>query len=424
MTVPEKRLLHAAYVAPMTAPLLRDAGVVIRNGTIIDVGNTATVRARHPDAGVEDLGNVVLMPGLVNAHTHLELSDCIPLQTLGGATFTDWILQIRPRLRVGERTIEDAAVAGIAQGVRQCVRFGVTTVGDISQQHHVTRPLLRDGPLRVVSYGEALGLGGARPRFERHVGTATDTSLASDRLRIGLSPHAPYTVDLPGYRQCLDLARSLGLPLATHLAETLDEETFLTAQTGPFRAVWEQLGSWADGVETHPGRPISFAHSIGLLNHPTLLAHVNYCDDSELALLARGRASVVYCPRTHAYFGHPPHRWREMLAVGINVALGTDSCASSPDLNILDDLRLVHRIAPDIPMDALWKMVTVNGAKAVEMDDTIGGLKVDRAADLVSFQVHSDDPLTEIAENEVLPHTVWIDGRRYSAYEMSSREER
>src|SRR6185295_5433024 len=95
---------------------------------------------------------------------------------------------------------------------------------------------------------------------------------------------------------------------------------------------------------------------------------VNYCDDAELDLLAAGKASVVYCPRTHAYFSHPPHRWREMLARGINVAIGTDSCASSPDLNLLDDLRLVRKIAPDFPAESLWALATRNPARAVQLD--------------------------------------------------------
>src|SRR5262249_49621367 len=152
------------------------------------------------------------------------------------------------------------------------------------------------------------------------------------------------------------------MPLATHLAETPDEHAFLKSKTGAFRDVWETLGKWSDEVETHQGPPIAMARDIGLLDFPTLLAHVNYCHDDEMAMLARGRASVVYCPRTHAFFDHPPHRWREMLARGINVAVGTDSCASSPDLNIVDDLRLLHKIAPEVPAFDLWEMAATRAA--------------------------------------------------------------
>jgi cytosine/adenosine deaminase-related metal-dependent hydrolase len=148
-----------------------------------------------------------------------------------------------------------------------------------------------------------------------------------------------------------------------------------------------------------------------LLAYPTLLAHVNYCDDSEMQLLARGKASVVYCPRTHQYFNHPPHRWREMLAAGINVAVGTDSCASSPDLNLLDDLRLLHEIAPDAPPTTLFEIATIRGARAVQMQEEIGSITVGKRADLLAFQVKSSDPLREILESHgMIPQRVWTDG--------------
>ena len=155
-------------------------------------------------------------------------------------------------------------------------------------------------------------------------------------------------------------------------------------------------------IATFEGGPIRFAQSLGLLDYePTLLAHVNYCDDAEMELLARGRASVVYCPRTHAYFGHPPHRWRAMLARGVNVAVGTDSTASSPDLNLVDDLRLLHRIAPEHPAEDLWRMATSRAAKALGCHD-VGSLSPGGLADVVAFHAGSDDPLREILEEERL----------------------
>lgn len=408
----EKQLFLAPFVATMAGPVLRDAGVVHAAGRVVAVGDAKRLRHDHPDAPVRDLGDVVLMPGLVNPHAHLELSACGPADAGHAGSFTDWILALRPRLLQGGRTLEEATAEGVRVGVAQCLKFGVTTVGDISQRPLITRPMLTDGPLRVVSYGEALGLALARPRFEGQVITATDRAFASDRLRVGLSPHAPYTVDRRGYEQCVAIARDQNMPLATHLAETPDEAEFLTNHTGPFRKVWDQLGTWAEPVDTFGGPPIAMAAATGLLGYPTLLAHVNYCDDAELALLAAGRAGVVYCPRTHAYFRHPPHRWREMLAAGINVAIGTDSCASSPDLNLVDDLRLLHRLAPAVPVETLWKLATVNAAKAISIEGVVGVIASYAFADLVTFAVRTTDPLLEILRGDQLPSNVWIDGRQ------------
>jgi cytosine/adenosine deaminase-related metal-dependent hydrolase len=151
---------------------------------------------------------------------------------------------------------------------------------------------------------------------------------------------------------------------------------------------------------------------LGLLDYPTLLAHVNYCDDDELAILAKGQASVVYCPRTHQFFGHPPHRWREMLECGINVALGTDSCASSPDLNLVDELRLLHRLSPDTPPMRIWELATTRAARAIGLGADAGAIRAGNFADLVAFPVQSDDPLAEILDRPMLPSAVWCEGRK------------
>ncbi len=170
----------------------------------------------------------------------------------------------------------------------------------------------------------------------------------------------------------------------------------------------ERLGRCGAAVRRRTD-PVS--RDLGLLDYPTLLAHVNYCDDDELAILAGGKASVVYCPRTHEFFGHPPHRWRDMLARGINLAVGTDSCASSPDLNLVDDLRLLHRLAPEIPAAQLWEMATTRAARAIGFHDA-GAIQPGGPADFVMFDCSTAGPLAEILERQVLPSSVWINGRR------------
>lgn len=314
----------------------------------------------------------------------------------------DWLLDIRSRSIAPQQAARN--------GIEQCLRFGVTCVGDITQQIDVTRTIVAQSPIRCVSFGEVLGLARRRERFEQLLPQAINPSHQSEKLKIGLSPHSPYTVDLDGYRQCLQIAQRLSLPLATHLAESAHEREFLESHSGPFRSLWENLGTWGDGVATYPGSPIAMAQAIGLLDWPTLLAHVNYCDDRELEILSSGKASVVYCPRTHVYFGHPPHRWRQMLARGINVAIGTDSCGSSPDLNIVEDLRLLRRIAPDVPASELWKMATIRAAKALSMHDEVGSIGPGMRADFVAFEAAGNDPLEAVLQEPLLPLATWIDG--------------
>jgi len=417
MAASDKTLITAGWVAPMDGPIIRNGAVVIADGRIVAVGAARQLLASHGHHSCrQDLPEAILLPGLVNPHTHLELSTCRCDDSPPGS-FAEWILSIRQRMREGSQPgadPEQSVRLAVEAGIQQCLRFGVTTVGDISQQMHLTRPVLRDAPIRVVSFGEVLGLGGLRWRFDELLPRAIDRSMESSKLRVGLTPHAPYTVDLPGYQQCIQIARQQRLPLATHLAETVEERQFIEHHSGPLRRIWEQIGAWVEPVATfRGGTPVAMAQAIGLLEYPTLLAHVNYCEQSDLELLSRGQASVVYCPRTHRYFGHPPHRWRDMLACGINLAVGTDSCASSPDLNIVDELRLLQQIAPDMPSQALWRLATVASARALGMHDSIGSLTVGKRADMVAFPVargDGDDPLGAILRDQRIPTGVWIDG--------------
>ncbi len=272
--------------------------------------------------------------------------------------------------------------------------------------------MLRDGPLRVVSYGEVLAMAARRGLLEERLATAANRAGESPTLRTGISPHAPYSVEITGYQRCLEVARQHALPVATHLAESDDEAPFLAAHSGPLRELWGRIGGWDEQVPRFTGGSIRMAAELGYLDYPkTLLAHVNYCDDDELRLLARGRASVVYCPRTHEYFGHPPHRWRQMLARGVNVAVGTDSRGSSPNLNLVDDLRLLHHLAPEVPPERIWEMATVRAAAAVACQEMSGRLMVGRRADIAIFPTRSAEPLLEILENQAEPCAVWA-GRR------------
>lgn len=406
-----KRLISAAWIAPMDAPPLRDGAVVIANARIAAVGEARQLRRDYAGAEVEELGDVVLMPGLVNAHTHLELSDlsCGESPT----SFVDWILSLIGRTaRLG--AADGSSIANAMRiGIEQCLRFGVTTVGDISKQCRFSRPVLGKSSLRAVSFGEIQAMAQRRNLLEERFAAASDRSEETERLIVSVTPHAPWSVEAAGYRRCLEWANQLNRPIATHLAENPEEAEFLAEHTGPFRYLWEAgINAWDDDVPRHDGGPIRLARDLGLLDFPTLLAHVNYCSNEELAIVAGGRASVVYCPRTHKYFGHPPHRWREMMKRGINVAVGTDSCASSPDLNLVDDLRLLHKLEPDVPAIVWWKMATIHAAKALRLDDQVGSIRAGKRADLTAFAAPHGDPLAGILERQAIPVGVWIDGER------------
>ncbi len=404
-------LLRARWVAPMSVPPIPNGAVVMAGNRVVAVGDSDQLCRNYRTATVIDLGQSTLLPGLINTHTHLELS----LETAGdsaGCGFDQWLTRVRSRTRYDARDADAHAADATRYGVSQCLRFGVVAVADMSQKTAVTRPILSTGPLHVTSFGEVLGLGVRRHRAAELLDRACDSGQASPHLRLGIGPHAPYTVEQRDLLACVARADDLRLPLSMHVAEDENEAAFLTGHAGPLRRLWETVAPWQEPVDTFRGTPIRMALAAGLLDRPALLAHVNFADDDEIALLARGSASVVYCPRTHRYFGRPPHRIGDMLAAGVNVVLGTDSCASSPDLNLVDDLRLVARQHPEFDPALLWSLITTRAARAMNMHDQRGSIAPGMSADLVAFPTGTDNPLREILETHVLPASVWIDGVR------------
>lgn len=406
-------LIRAGWIAPMNAPLLPDGAVLVRSGRIAEVGPFAVLAARHPAVEVHHHAGCLLTPALINAHCHLELSDEHAGES--PAAFWTWLLERAARTRRPPEEHAAMVPQAVHIGVRQCIAAGVGLVCDISRQAPLTRPCLRDGPIRVISFGEVMGMGARREMAHDLLDAAMDATHQSDHLRIGISPHAPYTTEREVYERCIAAADRHVLPLATHLAETDDEGDFLHRQQGALRSLWDRLGTWQAVSWSHPGGPIRFARSLGLLDRPTLLAHVNYVDDDELALLAAGSAAVVYCPRTHAYFRHLPHRWRDMLAAGVRVLVGTDSCASSPDLNLLDDLRRLRHQGPEVDAQRLWRMVTLDAADTLGLSGQLGELSAGALADLALFAAHAPDPLESVLQQQGGARALYISGKEVAA---------
>lgn len=410
------RLFRAEQVVPMRGEPLREAAVACRGEVIAQIGPAARMAAIYPDAVVDDLGRSILLPGLINAHCHLELSH----RTRGGQVgpFSDWIGEMADAARSAgppAAWVEAAARAGAVESLRA----GVTCIGDISTHPHHSRQGIAPTSLRAVSYAELLGLGKAQARLNAALAQAADLPEPPGRIQPGLSPHAPYTVDEQGYRAALATAQRQGWPIATHLAESPEEAVFVSDAVGPFRDLWERLGQWSPEVAVGTGEsPVHLASRIGLLGRPeVLLAHVNYVGDTDLALLSEGKASVVYCPQTHAWFGHPPHRMAEMLDRGINVCLGTDSRASSATLNLLDDLAIVRKNHPRdvVSTRSLWSLVTVRAARPLGLAGLVGQLAPGAYADMAAFPLFDNDPdeaLEAIVADRPAPTAVVVSGQR------------
>ncbi|MFQ5490298.1 MAG: amidohydrolase family protein [Phycisphaerae bacterium] len=401
-------IVRARWVWAAGRGLIENGAARVQDGRIAEIES-----GRRLGGGpTVDAGDAVLLPGFINGHTHLELTH-LENQVLPGHDFADWLGRLVEAVRAQGDDPQQAGRSAV-EGRQRSLTHGVTTVGDISRHPEVTRPALGSGPLRVVSFGEVIGIGSIRHLAERRLAEAADRSGESDYLRVGVSPHAPYTLEAAGLRACAKRAEIDGLRLCMHLAETPEETEFTLNGSGPLRSHLERLGVWDEKVICPGVRPVAYAEATGLLGPRTLLAHVNYVDDGELEVLARSGVHVVYCPRTHAAFGHCPHRFAEMLARGINVCVGTDSLASNPSLSVLEELRFAHRQCPELAVEKLFEMGTTNSAKALGMEGIVGQIAVGKAADFAVLSLDaagSGDVLRDVLESRTTPSGTCVGGQ-------------
>ncbi len=405
------RVIRARWVVPVTSPPIENGYVGTSGSYITQVGKG------RPDVAGEtiDLGDSVLLPGLVNAHTHLALTSLhghIPYQ----GSFTGWIKALGRASAVLED--DETFRASVNAGLQASLSAGVTTIADIGYGQRSIDGW-RDAPLRLVGFLEVLGMGPKRwGGHERSISAAEDAIRRAvgegHPAMLGLSPHAPYSTDPVVYRD----AMRTSCRLCTHLAETREEHQFLHDGTGPFRDLLEEWNLW-DGSFQPPGcSPVQYMQQLGLFRtHPffaPLLVHVNYLDDADLDVLAATHANVVYCPRAHAFFGHEPHRYREMLGRGINVCIGTDSLASNDSLSILDELRFLRSVDDQSSDEWLLRMGTMHGAAALGPCATTGALECGGRADLVAVplgRAAAEDPLEDLLRGNRVPSHVFSGGR-------------
>jgi len=304
--------------------------------------------------------------------------------------------------------------AAVRDGISQSLRAGVSSVGDITRFPEWTREVLAASRMTGVSFGEVIAIGSRRAMLESRLEAAIDGRYATTDMRTGVSPHAPYTVEPNAMRTCAERAHGAGVPLCIHLAETREEQTFTARRDGPFVDYLRTLGVWDDEIPVWGLDPVSLAREVGLLSARTVIAHANYVSDDDIANLASSGASVAYCPRTHAAFGHEPHRFRDMLAARVNVCVGTDSLASNPSLSVLDELRFLHSEHPDVSPETLLRMGTINGAVALGCADAIGSLRAGSRADLavIALSGTSSPDWAEMFRSGDAPMAVYVAGGR------------
>ena len=387
-------IIRARGVVTMDGPPIEDGAVAVADGKIAAVGRWDEVRGDAGNAEVVDLGECALMPGLINAHCHLDytaLRGSIPAQ----ASFTEWVAAINARKAA---LTADDYLSSISAGFAEAQSFGTTTVANLEAFPELLARLPQPR-LRTWWFAELIDV-----RAPASAATALDAMGVARNDRwlggIGIAPHAPFTASRTLYAEAAEVGRKRDLRLTTHLAESHEEMEMFRDGRGALFDFMKSIGRPMD--DCGDTTPLQLLLQAGVLDDRWIIAHLNELTSGDLQLLEHvPKFHVAHCPRSHAYFGHERFRFAELRALGFNVCVGTDSLASNDDLNLLAELRQLAKTEPTLSPRELLLTVTVNAAAALGQHDTLGRLARGFAADLIAVPWHG--PTSSILD-DVISH--------------------
>jgi len=402
---------HATWVVPIVQPPMRDGWVAVDDGRIAARG-----RGKPPDDGAGDveLGDVALLPGLVNAHTHLELShlrDCVP----PASQFVTWIRRVMEARREQPDPEAPEILDAVDRAIADAISSGTAVVGDISNTL-VTMPRLMQSPMAATVFYELIRFNASVPGSAEALVEKARADMAArqpnEHVRSSLAAHAPYSVAPELFRaikQAVD--REPGMPWSVHLAESVDEIEFLERGTGAWRALLEEVGAWDPTWSAPRVSPVRYLDDAGLLDARLIAVHGVQMTSADLESLAARGATLVTCPRSNGHTGAGAPPLEAFYEAGVRVAVGTDSLASAPDLNVFAELATMRALAPTIPAASLLESATRQGARALGFDAEYGAIEPGKRARLLAVAVPAGtDDVEEYLVSGVTPDQLrWID---------------
>ena len=392
------KLLAAAHVLPITSPPIVNGAIAVEDDRIIAVGKREQIFEQFPDADVQDFGNAAMIPGLVNCHSHLEITSMRGALDDVEHDFTAWLMRLTDiRSKLSDDEIVDAAT----RGAREAARAGVTCFGDIGRFGVAGFEALRAIGLRGIVFQET--------EFSPEDGTAdadfrkliekfeTCREKETAIVKVGLSPHSPYTVSPRLLGLIADYARANDVKISIHAAESAAENELLNEGTGFFRGAYDKFE-----VEWTSPRcsSIEYLDQVRILAARPLLAHCVRVSDDDLKRIADSGSAIAHCPKSNAKFGHGYAPFEAFLDAGISTGLGSDSVASNNLCDIIEEARFAALAARNregsarfIPAEEVLRAGTLGGAKSLGLDHQIGSLEPGKQADLAVFSL--DHPAME-----------------------------
>ncbi len=398
---------HASWIVPIVEPPMRDGWVAVDRGRVVALSR------RPPSDGTPeiDLGEVAVLPGLVNAHTHLELSylrDEVP----PASQFVSWIRGVIAARRKRPDPASPEILESIDRGIEEALACGTAVVGDISNTLATFGPLARS-PLAGVVFYELIRFSAQDARgFVEEAAAALEALPPTERVRATLAAHAPYSVAplvFRAIREAVD--RDPFSACSVHLSESAEEVEFIRSGGGPWRTMLEELGSWDPQWVPPGGTPVQFLDDSGFLDGRLLAVHGVQMDAADLQRLASRGTTLVTCPRSNGHTGAGAPPLEEFYESGVRVAVGTDSLASAPDLNVFAELATMRALAPSVPAAALLDSATRQGSRALGFDPDFGTIEAGKLARLLAVAVPAGtDDVEEYLVSGIVPEQIrWIE---------------
>lgn len=408
-------LLAAEWIVPVSAPPVRDGVVVVEEGAIAWLGPRRELPSRYLQVLPRVFPRSVLLPGWVNAHSHLNLTGALGMLPGTAERFADWV---RGVIRLQQAWPPELVPRAVLAGLDLLATSGTTTVAHVTTLPDLD-PFLTH-PIRSVIFHEPIGFRAEKaPELLRQAEEWLDGAEAviadagNRRMTLGLAPHSPYSVSPQLIRGAARLAEMRGLPLSIHVAETLAEAEFVRTGGGQLRELLDERGVW-EPAWTPPGvSPVRYLADLGVLERAGAAVHANYLSDEDIRLLAQGRLVPTWCPGSHQFFGHRDHPAARLLAARVPVALGTDSLASNTALNMLHEVRLAAAARPEVSRETWVRAATLTAAEALGLGAVTGSLEAGKAADLQVLEglpESATDPLLPLFEEKLRVRLVLVDG--------------
>lgn len=376
---------RAEWICPISRAPIPHGWVAVETGRIAAIGTAHD----SPPVPPRELGAVAVLPALVNAHTHLELS-WMRGRVPPAATFIDWIKQLFVLRGVRTERAEDPRVLDAAgQAAREMRESGSCAVGDISNSLASVAPI-RTAGLRGIVFHELLGFKLTNGQLVADTRALRDAAATAggEAVRVAVAPHAPYSVSAELFRAVRDEVDRSTVPVTSiHVAESDSEVDFLRDGSGPWPALLRWVGAARDDWSPPRMTPVEYLDSLGVIDERTLIVHAVQARDADLRRLAALDCTVVTCPRSNQWVGVGVPPIERFYASGVKVAVGTDSLASNEDLNLFSELKTMRWLAPAVPASTLLESATRVGAEALGLGDEIGTIDVGKRAELIAVDL-------------------------------------